>query len=163
MNARLQPSLAADACAQDAWYELSYRYMGGKRFSREAPKSRAEVHLALIHGVPYESLVFLCSQVKGLGESDVARMLGISTRTLRRQSETPERPMPPDLASKTWLLAETLAKATAVFGNREEAERWLSHPALGLDGQRPIDLLQTHAGAELVSDFLTRLEYGVYS
>ena len=71
--------------------------------------------------------------------------------------------MPADLASKTWLFAETLAKATEIFGSREEAERWMSKPAMGLDGERPIDLLQTVQGAELVNDFLGRLEYGVYT
>lgn len=90
-------------------------------------------------------------------------MLGISGRTLRRQRETPKKPMPADLASKAWLFAETLAKATEVFGSREQAEAWLNKPAIGLDGQRPIDMLQTVQGTELVNDFLARLEYGVYS
>ena len=90
-------------------------------------------------------------------------MLGISGRTLRRQRETPKKPMPADLASKTWLFAETLAKATEVFGGKEKAEEWLNKPAMGLDGQRPIGMLQTVQGTELVNDFLTRLEYGVYS
>ena len=71
--------------------------------------------------------------------------------------------MPADLASKAWLFAETLAQATEIFGGKEEAECWMSKPAMGLDGQRPIELLQTVQGAELVNDFLTRLEYGVYS
>ena len=61
------------------------------------------------------------------------------------------------------LCAETLAKATEVLGSKDDAQRWLEMAALGLDGQRPIDLLQTPAGAELVNDFLTRLEYGVYT
>ena len=71
--------------------------------------------------------------------------------------------MQADLASKNWLLAETLAKATEIFGSKEEAERWMSKPAMGLDGKRPIELLQTVQGAELVNDFLGRLEYGVYT
>lgn len=58
---------------------------------------------------------------------------------------------------------DTLAKATEVFGSVDEAERWMSRPAMGLDGQRPIDLLQTVRGTELVHDFLVRLEYGVYT
>lgn len=60
-------------------------------------------------------------------------------------------------------VAETLAKATDIFGTKDEAERWMSRPAMGLDGQRPIDLLQTVQGTELVNDFLVRLEYGVYT
>jgi putative toxin-antitoxin system antitoxin component (TIGR02293 family) len=59
--------------------------------------------------------------------------------------------------------AEVLIKATAVFGSQEEAEQWLEQPAIGLDQQRPIDLLATPEGAKLVEDFLTRLEFGVYA
>jgi len=35
--------------------------------------------------------------------------------------------------------------------------------ATGLDQRRPIDLLTTPAGVELVEDFLGRIEYGVYT
>lgn len=36
-------------------------------------------------------------------------------------------------------------------------------PALGLDNRRPIDLLATTAGSEIVQEFLDRLDYGVYA
>ncbi|MFD2232909.1 antitoxin Xre/MbcA/ParS toxin-binding domain-containing protein [Phaeospirillum tilakii] len=49
-----------------------------------------------------------------------------------------------------------------LLGGREEAERWLEQPALGLDRRRPIELLATPAGTQLVEDYLTRLEYGVH-
>lgn len=167
---RAAGALAAAASQADVFakgeerrYALSSRYLGGKRFWHRLPSSRADVHSAIVSGVPYGSVIFLVSEVKGLAEGDVAKVLGISTRTLRRQSETPDKQMPADLASKAWLFAETLAKATDIFGGKEEAERWMSKPAMGLDGQRPIELLQTVQGAELVNDFLTRLEYGVYA
>jgi putative toxin-antitoxin system antitoxin component (TIGR02293 family) len=135
----------------------------GKSFKRGL-NSRLEVHEAIVdHAFTFASLIFLMSSFTTLDEGDVVSVLGISGRTLRRQRETPKKPMPADLASKIWLLAETLAKATEVFGTREKAEDWMKRPAIGLDGQRPIDMLQTVQGAELVSDFLTRLEYNVYS
>ena len=56
-----------------------------------------------------------------------------------------------------------LARATALLGSRSEAERWLERPAIGLDRRRPIDLLSTTAGVELVENHLERLEYGVYT
>jgi putative toxin-antitoxin system antitoxin component (TIGR02293 family) len=59
--------------------------------------------------------------------------------------------------------AEILAKATTVFGNQREAEEWLERPAIGLDQRRPIDLLASPAGARIVEDFLTQLEFGVYA
>ena len=55
--------------------------------------------------------------------------------------------------------AEILAKA---LGSQEDAEQWLERPAIGLDQRRPIDLLATPAGVEIVEAFLTRLKYGVY-
>jgi len=137
--------------------------LGGSRYWRQRPASRAEVHAAIVEGVACGSLVHLVRQSKRLSEQDIAQVLGISTRTLRRQADHPDKPMPPDLASRAWLFAETLAKASDVFGGQEPAEAWLTAPATGLDGQRPIDLLQTLQGAELVTDFLTRLEHGVYS
>jgi putative toxin-antitoxin system antitoxin component (TIGR02293 family) len=54
-----------------------------------------------------------------------------------------------------------LAKASAVFGSQGEAERWLVRPAIGLNQHRPIDLLATPAGMEVVDEILQRLEYGV--
>jgi putative toxin-antitoxin system antitoxin component (TIGR02293 family) len=143
-------------------YGQSLHLLGGKKFWRHA-RNKSEVHSTIVDGVPFGSLIFFVSNVKGLAEEDVVKVLGISTRTLRRQSETPEKSMPADLASKAWLFAETLAKATEIFGTKDEAERWMSRPAMGLDGQRPIDLLQTVQGTELVNDFLVRLEYGVYT
>jgi putative toxin-antitoxin system antitoxin component (TIGR02293 family) len=59
-------------------------------------------------------------------------------------------------------VAEILAKATAVLGSRTEAERWLDRPAIGLDHRRPIDLLATTAGVEIVENHLERIEHGVY-
>lgn len=58
--------------------------------------------------------------------------------------------------------AEILARATEVFGTQGEAEKWLERPALGLNGRKPIDLLSTPAGVNVVEDFLQRLEYCVH-
>lgn len=144
-------------------YRRSYQILGGRKFLQHRLGSRSDVHFAIVSGMPYGSLLHLVAQMEELKEVDIVKVLGISARTLRRQSEAPGKPMPVDLASKTWLFAETLAKAAEIFGSNEDAELWMSKPAMGLDGQRPIDLLQTVQGAELVNDFLGRLEYGVYT
>jgi len=144
-------------------YRASCKLLGGARIVRHRIESRIDIHLALVRGIPFASLLHLLTHLKALAEDDVASAIGISTRTLRRRRETPWRLMPAGLASRAWLLAEALTKAAAILGGRDEAERWLSRPAMGLDGQRPIELFQTVQGAELVSEFLGRLEYGVYT
>ncbi|MEY9142105.1 antitoxin Xre/MbcA/ParS toxin-binding domain-containing protein [Bradyrhizobium elkanii] len=56
-----------------------------------------------------------------------------------------------------------LKKAAEIFGSQEEATRWLATPAMGLDQQRPVDLIETREGAELVETFLGRIEFGAYT
>lgn len=58
---------------------------------------------------------------------------------------------------------EILGRASEIFGSKAEAETWLKSPAIELDQRRPIDLLSTAAGLEVVEDYLTRIEYGVYA
>lgn len=137
--------------------------LGGKHALKRLPETRTELHAAFVEGVPYTLLIFLTDHAIALKPEEIADVVGISSRTLRRQKSDPKKLMPADLASKTWMFAETLAKASDVMGGREAAERWMSAPAMGLDGARPIDLLRTLQGAELVNEFLERLEYGVYN
>jgi putative toxin-antitoxin system antitoxin component (TIGR02293 family) len=68
----------------------------------------------------------------------------------------------PEQSTRAFYYAEVLEKATDVLGSRELAERWMVKPARGLDGEMPIDLIANSVGYELVTDFLTRVEYGVY-
>ena len=86
-----------------------------------------------------------------------------SARTRQRREKHPTELLSQDQAGRTGKFAEILTRATSVFGSRANAERWLVEPATGLDRRRPIDLLSTPAGVELVEDFLGRLEYGVYA
>ncbi len=148
---------------------LSMDFLGGPKALKmhglgNHPFSRIELHKAMREGAfSYAVLDTLMAGLGALKKKDVAGVLGVSTRTLDRQRTAPERAMPADVASRTWMLAETMAKASEVFGGVKQAESWMDKPALGLDGLRPIEMLQTLQGAEVVNDLLTRLEYGVYS
>ncbi len=53
--------------------------------------------------------------------------------------------------------------ATKVLGASAAAEQWLAAPAIGLDRRRPIDLLASPEGMDMVKTLLTRMEYGIYS
>jgi putative toxin-antitoxin system antitoxin component (TIGR02293 family) len=90
------------------------------------------------------------------------KAIGMSLRTLQRRRADPSQPLSVDQSGRVWRFAEILAKATEVMGSQRDAEEWLSEPAIGLNGQRPVDLLATTAGTELVVNFLGQIEYGVY-
>jgi putative toxin-antitoxin system antitoxin component (TIGR02293 family) len=103
------------------------------------------------------------SKVQTLPAEGVLAALGVSARSFARRKRSPKAPLPLDEAGRLWRFAEVLAHATNVFGTQVEAEAWLARPAIGLARQRPIDLLKTPPGARMVSQHLTRLEYGVYT
>ena len=51
-------------------------------------------------------------------------------------------------------------KGLTVFGSIEEFNKWIAQPSFGLGNMVPHDLLDTITGIELVSEELTRIEYG---
>lgn len=77
-------------------------------------------------------------------------------------SENPERMLDPERDSRNQRLAAIRSRAAEVMGSKADAESWLVCPAMGLDGRRPVDLVESVAGRGLVEEFLTRVEHGVY-
>lgn len=121
------------------------------------------MHSAIVQGLPVATLVYLRKSLVCLSVAYLSRALGVSERTIHRHVELNTKQLGVDLGSKAWRFAEQLARTTQVFGGQEEAVRWLSSNVMGLDCWRPIYLLQTSVGAQLLGDFLGRLEYGMYT
>ncbi|HLW27006.1 MAG TPA: antitoxin Xre/MbcA/ParS toxin-binding domain-containing protein [Kiloniellales bacterium] len=138
--------------------------LGGPKTLRKLPVSPLDAHEMLARGLPPQALEHLLDNLLVLKPSEaLERAIGMSGRTLQRRRQAQAKPLDTNQSIRTWVFAKILSRATAVFGSQEEAERWLESPAMGLDQWRPLDLLATSEGAELVEDFLDRLEYGVYT
>jgi putative toxin-antitoxin system antitoxin component (TIGR02293 family) len=138
--------------------------LGAPSTFRNVPQSPLEAHEMLLSGLPSRALSHLVENLVFLRWDDsFAKAIGMSHRTYQRHTSTNVKQLNPEQSGRTWKLAEILTKAVSVFGSKEEAEQWLERPAIGLNQRKPIDLLATPAGVELVEDFLVRLEYGVYA
>jgi putative toxin-antitoxin system antitoxin component (TIGR02293 family) len=123
-----------------------------------------DIHKQLRDGLEVRSVTHLLGSLSAIPRDEALSALGVSWRTIERRSKTArKKPLSQEQSGRVFKFAEVLAKATDVFGSQEEAEAWLSRPAMGLNRQRPIDLLATPAGLELVERFLSRLDYGVYT
>ena len=137
---------------------------GGARILSRRLTSALDAHELLLQGLPASALDHLVAQLVVIRKTEsLEKAIGMSLRTYQRRKEAPSKPLSQEQSGRAWKFAEILAKATDVFGSQAEAEHWLEHPAIGLDQRRPIDLLGTPAGVELVEDYLERLEYGVYA
>ncbi|KQU86239.1 antitoxin [Mesorhizobium sp. Root102] len=138
--------------------------LGGARVLSRRVTSALDAHELLLHGLPTSALDYLVGRLVFIHKAEsLEKAVGMSVRTYQRRKDTPSKPLSQEQSGRTWKFAEILAKATDVLGAQAEAEQWLERPAIGLDQRRPIDLLATPAGVELVEDYLERLEYGVYA
>lgn len=139
------------------------KLLGGDRVLRHALKSPLDAHELLLEGLPGKALQYFLDNLVSLNRTaSLEKAMGISLRTFQRHKAAPTKLLSQEQSGRTWKFAEILARATVVLGSQQEAEQWLERPAIGLDQRRPIDLLATPAGVELVEDYLQRLEYGVY-
>ncbi|MVT64836.1 DUF2384 domain-containing protein [Bradyrhizobium pachyrhizi] len=136
---------------------------GGPRILSRRITSTLDAHELLLNGLPGSALTHFVSHLLFIQTDSLEKALGMSFRTFRRHKDAPDKPLSQEQSGRAWKFAEILAKATSEFGTQEEAEQWLERPAIGLDQRRPIDLLGTPAGIELVEQYLTRLAYGVYA
>jgi putative toxin-antitoxin system antitoxin component (TIGR02293 family) len=137
--------------------------LGGRQVLGAAIESEMDAHALLNRGLPRGAVTSLIEKLRDIPVVEVSEALGVSVRTLQRHKARPVERLDAPQSGRAWKFAEILAKATRVFGTQDEAEQWLKRPAIGLDQQRPIDLLTTPAGVKLVEDYLGRLEYGVYT
>jgi putative toxin-antitoxin system antitoxin component (TIGR02293 family) len=138
--------------------------LGGKRVFRRRPKNAIEAHEIIRDGIPGSALAHLVGNFRVLRPTNsLEKAMGMSLRTFQRRKDEPSKPLNQEQSGRAWKFAEILAKATDVLGSQEAAEEWLAKPAIGLDRHRPLDLLATPAGVQLVEDYLGRLRYGVYT
>lgn len=141
--------------------ERTLKRLKGQRST--AGLSAFDIHEMIEEGLPSQDVISFVESVNLLHDKGVvSKVLGMSERTLYRRVKKPE-PLSAEQSSRTWRFAEILTKAEDVFGDPEEAQRWMNTPAMGLEGHKPIDLITTQVGYELVDDFLTRMDYGVYT
>ena len=119
-----------------------------------------ELHHKVLEGIATKSLLDMLERFDAIPKQELLTALGVSERTLQRHRDGR---LGSDLASVALDLAAITEQAQSVLGSMAEAQRWLTTGAVALKGQRPLDLLSTRQGADLVRDLLVRMEYGVYA
>ncbi|MHC8401102.1 antitoxin Xre/MbcA/ParS toxin-binding domain-containing protein [Pseudomonas sp. MDT1-17] len=93
----------------------------------------------------------------------VQRITGKSLRTVQRLAkETKPVRLNQQQSTVAFQYAQALEHAINVFGNQQLAEDWLKKPCKYLDGNIPLELIDNSLGFQVVEDYLTRIEHGVY-
>ncbi|WP_250482155.1 antitoxin Xre/MbcA/ParS toxin-binding domain-containing protein [Caballeronia sp. GACF5] len=121
-----------------------------------------QAHDVVTRGLPVALAREMIDEYGVVSREALLLAIGVSERTLQRGKDE-SRLLDSNATDRLLRLACITEQAIDVLGSKEAAERWLSQPAIGLDQRRPVELLQSSGGAELVKTLLTRMDYGVYS
>lgn len=121
-----------------------------------------EARNTLLHyGLPYTALTKLTASLHIEDPSEAPEIFHITKKTLQRRKK--ENRLKSDEAIRIFGIAEVMARAAGVFGNKDSAINWLKRPNRALDNEKPIMLLTDTIGKKLVEDLLGRIEHGIYS
>ena len=111
-------------------------------------------------GISKKSLIGLAKQIS-LTIQEVASIMHISERTLQRY--TPTTLIKSEYAEKAIELARLYERGIEVFGTMDNFNDWMKTPNYTLNGETPLNLLDTSIGFDLVLQTIGRIEYGVFS
>ena len=112
-------------------------------------------------GVPSKIFVETAKRM-GLGQEELARKLGLKPRTIASRLASREKKLNPNESERVLRIKQIFDQAVQVFGSEEQAREWLMNTAYGLEGQRPIDLMDTEPGSSQVREYLGAIAQGNY-
>jgi putative toxin-antitoxin system antitoxin component (TIGR02293 family) len=137
---------------------MSYHAVAGV-LGIEEPQSNVELIDIVRHGLPSEGVTSL-SRKLGITPGELSRYLHVSLKTLQRYKG---KVLDINMSDRLLTVAMVYAKGADVFGSEENSVAWLKSPVSALGNARPLDYLDTNAGADMIMTLLGRIEYGVYS
>jgi putative toxin-antitoxin system antitoxin component (TIGR02293 family) len=121
--------------------------------------NKDRMHALIKQGMPIRIADNLKSLLS-LGDSDLAQILGITSKTLQRKRKA-RTTLTSVESDRLYRVQSIFALAIKVLGTPEDAKEWLSTPQIDIGDRVPLELLTTSAGSSLVEEVLNRMEYGI--
>lgn len=133
-----------------------FRKLGGR--SAVGVNVTSEADLARLVGDGIRLTVLGHVEKAGFSRQEIERFI-IPARTLRHRKARRE-PLTLDESDRLVRLTRVQALAEDVFGDSEKANRWLRQRLGILDGQSPLDVARSEAGARVVEQILAKIDWG---
>lgn len=132
--------------------------LGGKRVLKRQIRSDLDLVAAVHDGLPTAAVDEVLQS--GMLEPAEVYELVVPRRTLAHRREKRQR-LTAEQSDRLTRVVRVAARAEEALGDRDRAARWLRKPNRSLQGERPIDLLESDIGARMVERVLGRVEHGV--
>ncbi len=136
------------------------KFMGGRALVG-SPQTEFDFIKSIRTGLP-AAVIESVAKSSDFSEDAIYKALPIARRTAARRKATGSRLKAVE-SELLYRLSCVFVTAVEVLGSSAKTRTWLTQPNRALNGERPIDLLDTGIGFEDVMDVLRRIEFGVYS
>jgi len=138
-----------------------YSYAAGRLTFNEFLSNKMLLVAFIREGVPY-SFFDLIMEFSPFDEAYWSDLLGLSTISLHRYKKSLKQ-FKPLHSEKIIEMAEVTQLGLEVFGSMEKLKLWLETPNFALGSLKPLELLKDSYGKEMVTEELTRINYGILS
>ncbi len=156
-----QASKSSRAVAKPETESGIVRWLGGSVHIDQNIRTDFDIIKAGLAGITKASIDELTHYIGVSKKSMAEDILNISVKTLERKN--PEDKLDKRTSSHALEIARVMQHAFEVFDDEEKVRRWLNRENRGLNNSRPVQLLSTLTGINMISDILIRIEEGVYS
>lgn len=142
---------------------LDYRVLcvlGDKTANKNKPVDATHLRVMVLQGYPFAAFESVLKEID-LPQRQLSEILGMTESTLARRKRD-RQPLTALESDRLYRVARIIALAFEVFGDEDKARTWMKRANDVLDGEIPLNLLETEIGASLVEDELQRILYGIY-
>lgn len=132
------------------------RKLGGLSVLGRQVRTQAELALVVRERLPLAALEGLAEA--GMSEGEIERFV-IPSRTRRRRAEK-RQPLTVEESDRAVRLARIQTIAEETFEDRDKAAVWLRRPLAELNGEAPLAVAETEAGARVIGTLLAKIAWG---
>ena len=129
----------------------------GRKLGVSRIRSDRDLAELVVRGLPATAIKSLVRG--GLSDAEAYRLI-VPRRTLAHRVAK-RQPLSKDESDKAVRVARITAMGEQVFGESVRAWRWMRKPKRRFDGQTPIEMLATEAGARLVEEMIAQIDDGL--
>ena len=144
--------------ASDRYTDL-ITVLGGAQTIKNKVHNKMDLIQLTRSGLPKKSLDTLSTKL-GISMEKLSQLLNISIRTLQRKNPTDKLSV--HVSEHMLSIAEVIMRGTEALGSERSFETWLHSTLTSLDDRKPIDIMDTSIGTQLILNILGRIEHGVY-
>lgn len=132
------------------------RKLGGAAVLGSAVRSQADLAMAVSKRLPLATLKGMAQA--GLSDQEIERLV-IPQRTRRHRADR-KQPLTVEESDRLVRLLRIQTLAEDTFGDKAKGNLWLRMPLAELNGEAPLGVAQTEAGARVVETILGKIAWG---